>query len=216
MKCITNTLAIIDWSHARYIGKLLPVLRLVSQSANLFRVEVSVRTCSRLSLGVSADNWKNATPECQQLHPKVEHKDSRGLVRDCFTKPTIMAPIRVALVGLSASTKVTWTADAHLPYLLSSRGKQHYELVALLNSSVEAAESAKATFGLTSTLSLSVPELTSTSRMAAHREPRKRTGAYRRQAVPEQHCRPSGTRSTSHVAIERDPRNRTHWQDIQQ
>ncbi|KAJ4392626.1 hypothetical protein N0V91_011340 [Didymella pomorum] len=45
-----------------------------------------------------------------------------------------MAPIRVALVGLSASTKVTWTADAHLPYLLSSRGKQHYELVALLNS----------------------------------------------------------------------------------
>ena len=59
-----------------------------------------------------------------------------------------MAPIRVALVGLSASAKVTWAADAHLPYLLSARGKQHYELVALLNSSVQAADSAKATFGL--------------------------------------------------------------------
>ncbi|KAF9693099.1 hypothetical protein EKO04_008900 [Ascochyta lentis] len=59
-----------------------------------------------------------------------------------------MAPIRVALVGLSASAKVTWAADAHLPYLLSTRGKQHYELVALLNSSVEAAESAKITFNL--------------------------------------------------------------------
>ncbi|KAJ4351067.1 hypothetical protein N0V95_004171 [Ascochyta clinopodiicola] len=59
-----------------------------------------------------------------------------------------MAPIRVALVGLSASAKATWAADAHLPYLLSTRGKHHYELVALLNSSVEAAESAKATFNL--------------------------------------------------------------------
>lgn len=61
-----------------------------------------------------------------------------------------MAPIRVALVGLSASAKVTWAADAHLPYLLSTRGKQHFGLVALLNSSVEAAESAKTTFGLSS------------------------------------------------------------------
>ncbi|KAF2629124.1 oxidoreductase family protein [Macroventuria anomochaeta] len=59
-----------------------------------------------------------------------------------------MAPIRVALVGLSASAKVTWAADAHLPYLLSTRGKERYELVALLNSSVEAAETAKTTFKL--------------------------------------------------------------------
>jgi predicted dehydrogenase len=59
-----------------------------------------------------------------------------------------MAPIRIALVGLSASAKVTCAANAHLPYLLSDRGRQHYEIVALLNSSVEAAESAKATFGL--------------------------------------------------------------------
>lgn len=59
-----------------------------------------------------------------------------------------MSPIRVALVGLSASSAVSWAARAHLPYLLSARGKQHYELVALLNSSVEAAESAKAAFKL--------------------------------------------------------------------
>ncbi|KAF2996860.1 hypothetical protein E8E13_004356 [Curvularia kusanoi] len=61
-----------------------------------------------------------------------------------------MAPIRVALVGLSASAKVTWAADAHLPYLFSPRGKRHYQLVALLNSSTEAAESAKKTFDLPS------------------------------------------------------------------
>jgi predicted dehydrogenase len=61
-----------------------------------------------------------------------------------------MSSIRVALVGLSASAKATWAADAHLPYLLSSRGKKHYELVALLNSSVEAAELAKTTFDLPS------------------------------------------------------------------
>ena len=59
-----------------------------------------------------------------------------------------MSPIRVALVGLSSSAKVTWAADAHLPYLLSPRGKKHYQLVALLNSSTQAAEAAKKTFAL--------------------------------------------------------------------
>ncbi|KAI4615380.1 uncharacterized protein J4E87_009273 [Alternaria ethzedia] len=59
-----------------------------------------------------------------------------------------MPPIRVALAGLSSSAKVTWAADAHLPYLLSHRGKQHYQLVALLNSSTQAAEAAKKTFAL--------------------------------------------------------------------
>lgn len=63
-----------------------------------------------------------------------------------------MEPIRVALIGISASARVTWVADAHLPYLLSPRGKQHYDLVALLNSSVEAAELAKATFELSSSV----------------------------------------------------------------
>jgi predicted dehydrogenase len=59
-----------------------------------------------------------------------------------------MAPIRVALVGLSSSAKVNWAADAHLPYLLSPNGQKHYKLVALLNSSISAAESAKSTFNL--------------------------------------------------------------------
>lgn len=54
-----------------------------------------------------------------------------------------MAPIRVALIGLSASAKVNWAEQGHLPYLNSPRGKCHYELVALLNSSVEAAQRAR-------------------------------------------------------------------------
>ncbi|KAF1838867.1 oxidoreductase family protein [Decorospora gaudefroyi] len=59
-----------------------------------------------------------------------------------------MSPIRVAIIGLSSSAKTTWAADAHLAYLLSSKGKTHYQLVALLNSSISAAESAKKTFNL--------------------------------------------------------------------
>jgi predicted dehydrogenase len=59
-----------------------------------------------------------------------------------------MSPIRVAIAGLSSSAKVTWAADAHLPYLLSSFGKKHYQLVALLNSSTQAAQAAKKTFNL--------------------------------------------------------------------
>ena len=59
-----------------------------------------------------------------------------------------MAPIRVALIGLSSSAKTSWAAVAHLPYLTSARGKSHYEIVALLNSSVDAAEAAKKAFEL--------------------------------------------------------------------
>ncbi|RSL48632.1 hypothetical protein CEP54_012826 [Fusarium duplospermum] len=53
-----------------------------------------------------------------------------------------MAPIRTALVGLSASAKTSWAAIAHLPYLLSPLGKSKYQIVALCNSSVEAARKA--------------------------------------------------------------------------
>jgi predicted dehydrogenase len=59
-----------------------------------------------------------------------------------------MAPIRVALVGLSASAKVSWASDAHLPYLLSEQGRSHYKLVALLNSSVKAAKAAQEEYKL--------------------------------------------------------------------
>lgn len=59
-----------------------------------------------------------------------------------------MAPIRVAIVGLSASAKVKWAGDAHLPYLISPRGRSKYELVALCNSSKEAAEAAVKHFNL--------------------------------------------------------------------
>lgn len=63
-----------------------------------------------------------------------------------------MTPIKVAIIGLSAAAKTSWAADAHLPYLLSLRGRSHYEVVALLNSSVQAAEAAKETFDLPSTV----------------------------------------------------------------
>ncbi|KAI0858255.1 oxidoreductase family protein [Xylaria cubensis] len=64
-----------------------------------------------------------------------------------------MAPvIRVALIGLSASAKVNWAEQGHLPYLKSARGRSHYELVALLNSSAAAAEAARKHFNLPPTV----------------------------------------------------------------
>ncbi|KZL84057.1 oxidoreductase family protein [Colletotrichum incanum] len=59
-----------------------------------------------------------------------------------------MAPIRIALIGLSASAKTSWAAEGHLPYLLSPRGRQHYTITALLNSSIKAAEAARTHYGL--------------------------------------------------------------------
>jgi predicted dehydrogenase len=62
-----------------------------------------------------------------------------------------MAPIRVAIIGLSASAKTAWTSKAHLPYLLSPQGRAKFEIVALLNSSVDAAKAAIATYNLPAT-----------------------------------------------------------------
>ena len=53
-----------------------------------------------------------------------------------------MAPIRIALIGLSQAAKTSWASQGHLPYLLSERGKARYKIVALLNSSEEAAKKA--------------------------------------------------------------------------
>jgi predicted dehydrogenase len=61
-----------------------------------------------------------------------------------------MAPIRVAIIGLSQSAKTSWASQAHLPYLLSERGRQRYKITALLNSSKEAAEKAITTYNLSS------------------------------------------------------------------
>ncbi|ORY67476.1 oxidoreductase family protein [Pseudomassariella vexata] len=61
-----------------------------------------------------------------------------------------MAPIRIALTGLSANSNSSWAASAHLPYLTSPRGKSKYEVVALLNSSVSATEAAIKNFSLPS------------------------------------------------------------------
>ncbi|PTB68133.1 NAD(P)-binding protein [Trichoderma citrinoviride] len=58
--------------------------------------------------------------------------------------------IRIALVGLSTHATSSWAATAHLPYLLSPRGQTQYKVVALLNSSQEAAEKARSHFNLPS------------------------------------------------------------------
>lgn len=49
--------------------------------------------------------------------------------------------IRIGLIGLSANAAGTsWASNAHLPYLLSARGKEQYKIVALANTSVESAQ----------------------------------------------------------------------------
>ena len=58
----------------------------------------------------------------------------------------IMSTIRVGIIGLSASAKTSWAANAHLPYLKSSQTK--YKLTALCNSSVAAAKAAIEAFDL--------------------------------------------------------------------
>lgn len=59
-----------------------------------------------------------------------------------------MAPIRIGFIGLSSSATTQWASRAHLPYLLSPRGREKYQIVALLNSSVESARAAIAQYGL--------------------------------------------------------------------
>ena len=54
-----------------------------------------------------------------------------------------MTPIKVGFIGLSATSG--WARGAHLPYLQES-GK--YEIVALLNSSVESSKAAIKKYGL--------------------------------------------------------------------
>lgn len=61
-----------------------------------------------------------------------------------------MAAIRVGIIGLSQSAKTSWAASAHLPYLLSERGRQRYKIIALCNSSKEAAQKAITTYELPS------------------------------------------------------------------
>ncbi|KAI1736262.1 hypothetical protein F4680DRAFT_432338 [Xylaria scruposa] len=61
-----------------------------------------------------------------------------------------MAPIRVAIIGLSAGAITGWASRVHLPYLLSPAGKSRFEIIALCNSSIAAAKKAIITYGLPS------------------------------------------------------------------
>jgi predicted dehydrogenase len=70
-----------------------------------------------------------------------------------FQTTTNMAPIKIGLIGLSTSSKATnWAVIAHLPYLQSPRGKAHYEIIALCNSSVDSAKNSITHFNLSSTI----------------------------------------------------------------
>lgn len=57
-------------------------------------------------------------------------------------------PVRIGLIGLSKSAAVSWASAAHLPYLLSPRGRARFEIAALCNTSVESARRAVEAFEL--------------------------------------------------------------------
>lgn len=57
-------------------------------------------------------------------------------------------PLRLGIIGLSASATTSWASAAHLPGLLSDHGKRDYTIKALCNSSVEAARNAIETYKL--------------------------------------------------------------------
>ncbi|KFG87197.1 putative oxidoreductase [Metarhizium anisopliae] len=59
-----------------------------------------------------------------------------------------MAPIRTAIIGLSSAATTSWASTAHLPSLVTPAGQSKFQIVALLNSSVSAAESAIKTYDL--------------------------------------------------------------------
>ncbi|KAK1496702.1 oxidoreductase family protein [Colletotrichum cuscutae] len=61
-----------------------------------------------------------------------------------------MAPIRIGIIGLSSTATTAWASSAHLPYLLSPRGRAKYTITALCNSSVEAAQRAVKAYNLPS------------------------------------------------------------------
>lgn len=70
------------------------------------------------------------------------------LPKHSILKFTMSTPIRLAIIGLSSSAVTSWASSAHLPYLLSPRGRTKYNIVALCNSSIESAKKAIDTYGL--------------------------------------------------------------------
>lgn len=59
-----------------------------------------------------------------------------------------MAPIRTAIIGLSSSAKTSWASNTHLQYLNSPLGRSKYKIIALQNSSTQAAKNAIAHYNL--------------------------------------------------------------------
>ncbi|TDZ17323.1 Dehydrogenase aclE [Colletotrichum orbiculare MAFF 240422] len=73
-----------------------------------------------------------------QDNSSSQAQHGRGAVRNSSS----IAPIRVAVIGLASGDRTSWASNAHLPYLLSPRGRERYRIVALCNSSIDAAERA--------------------------------------------------------------------------
>jgi predicted dehydrogenase len=59
-----------------------------------------------------------------------------------------MAPIRLGIIGLSGKNLSSWASTAHLPYLVSPRGRSLYEIVAVCNSNIDSARLAIEIFQL--------------------------------------------------------------------
>lgn len=57
-------------------------------------------------------------------------------------------PLRTALIGLSSSAITSWASSAHLPGLLTPKGRSTLPITALLNSSVAAAQASIEKYGL--------------------------------------------------------------------
>ncbi|KAL4970506.1 Gfo/Idh/MocA family protein [Aspergillus stella-maris] len=57
-------------------------------------------------------------------------------------------PLRTALIGLSSTATTSWASTAHLPTLLSPHGHSLFQISALCNSSIAAAQSAIKTYNL--------------------------------------------------------------------
>lgn len=60
-------------------------------------------------------------------------------------------PLRTALIGLSSSATTSWASGAHLPGLLTPKGRSLLPITALLNSSVDSAKRAISIYNLPAT-----------------------------------------------------------------
>ncbi|KAL1892594.1 hypothetical protein Sste5346_006879 [Sporothrix stenoceras] len=76
------------------------------------------------------------------------HRGEGGSGRDSNRRGMSPAPVRVAIIGLSQSATTAWASVALLPNFLNEAGRERFQIVALLNTSVAKAEAAIQAYGL--------------------------------------------------------------------